>query len=107
VKFKVGDRVRLIKASAPGFCFCPEDLKLIGQIGLVVGFRVERWATYYKLDGIEWGENHIGDAAEHTLELVPPDKEQTVRWSECAWSPRALPVKQPELVSVTGGGNHV
>lgn len=91
MKFNIGDRVRVTLGPDPR----PLVWHKVGAIGVVASAPyVSTGGVYtrYKLDITPPGDHGIW---EKCLELVPPDKEQTVKWHECAWSPRALPVFAP------------
>lgn len=95
MKFKVGDRVRIVPFGGFKWRF-----HKVGDLGVVVGVKAyvgPILGQAYILDITPAG-HYICEGA---MELVPPDKEQTVKWHECAWSPRALPVFAPSDNKVT------
>lgn len=98
MKFKAGDRVRIIKATALP---C-----LVGEVGVIseaLGYlprrpscRPEKFAAagiWYRVSGPQYPAPFRGIHLEENLELIPPDKQATVPWSECYFVPRDLHVQ--------------
>jgi hypothetical protein len=96
MKFKIGDRVRIVQCRC-----CPE---VVGQIGIIkeaLGYcdaqpsktrpgRIIKAGNWYLISGIVVPPPFRGEHHEETLELIPPDKEQTIPWSECIWKPAEI-----------------
>ena len=99
MKFKVGDSVRIIREADP------IDAPPLGQIGEVVAVSLTKPfkyscvtglalndGCYCKVEHVILPEGSQGWFREDCLALVPPDKEQTVTWSQCIFKPKEMKV---------------
>lgn len=82
MKFKVGDRVR--------YRMCAGNDQGIqdGEIGVILGVG-EPGCAGDPTSLIDFGRK-TATLMDCVLELVPPDREQTVSWSQCDWRPSGV-----------------
>lgn len=96
MKFKPGDRVRVVRGKPP---VKDDELipleRFVGRVGKVEGLMpavmyllTGATSYYYCVSGVEGLPPHCY-INEDCLELVPPDKEQTFPWSQCVWAPKS------------------